>query len=99
MDRLITMLYHSTELVVSVVMAPHLLSYLKSSASPGHLTLPPMRPLHAEHHGTTASNDTDSSATLRTGVRGLARAAPLPAEARSTVHAGLSSCLSGNLAE
>src|SRR5215475_14218350 len=52
-----------------------------------------MRPLHDEHHSTTACNDADSRPTLRTGVRGIYLATPLDAEARAKVQTGLLSCL------
>src|SRR6266436_7242958 len=48
-----------------------------------------MRPLHDEHHGTTACNDTDSCPTLRTGVRGIYLTAPLDAQAGTEVQIGL----------
>jgi hypothetical protein len=37
---------------------------MKSFVSLGHLTIPLMRPLHDEHHGTKACHDTDSCSTL-----------------------------------
>src|SRR5215510_4507600 len=40
---------------------------------------PPLRPLHHEHHGTTACNDVDSRPTFRTGVHRIYLAAPLKA--------------------
>src|SRR6266567_9046047 len=56
-----------------------------------------MRPLHDEHHGTKACNDTDSCPTLRTRVRGIYLAAPLDAQARSKVQTGLLSRLQPHL--
>src|SRR5215510_10602602 len=57
-----------------------------------------MRPLHDEHHSTTACNDTDSCAIVRTGIRGIYLAAPLDAQARSQVQVGLLSRLQSHLA-
>src|SRR6267378_2402657 len=50
---------------------------MKSFVSTVHLTIPPMRLLHDEHHGTTTCNDTDSCPTRRTRVRRIYLAAPL----------------------
>jgi len=56
---------------------------------PVHIITPPMRPLHQEHHGTTACNDVASCPTFRTGGHRLSLAAPLDAQARPAVHTGL----------
>src|SRR5919108_3162021 len=48
-----------------------------------------MRPLHHEHHGTTACNDVDSRPTFRTGVHRIYLAVPLDAQARTEVQTGL----------
>ena len=49
-------------------MAPNLLSYLKSFAFPGHITVLHMRPSPHAHSDRTACNDADPGPTLRTGV-------------------------------
>ena len=49
---------------------------------PAHITIPYIRPLHNEHHGTKACNYADSCPTLRTGVHRIYLAAPLHAQKR-----------------
>ena len=69
------------------------MSYVKPLDPPVPLTIPHMTPLHHEHPGTTACNDADSRAMVRTRVHRLARAAPVEAQARAEGPTGLASPL------
>jgi hypothetical protein len=58
---------------------------MKQFNFPVRITIPHMRLLHNEHHGTNACNDADSCPTLRAGVHRIYLAAPLAAQAGAKV--------------
>jgi hypothetical protein len=64
---------------------------------PVRLTLPPMRPVHHEHHGTIACHNAHSRPTLRAGVYRLSLATPLAVQAGTEGHTRLSWRLSPHL--